>query len=76
IANKGDGVPQVPPVFAGDEAFNHVNTGYLISPDQAPSQLPTEIGTTPPPHGLPTLGEWVKHAPWAYHDSMLKALGG
>ncbi|CEL62817.1 hypothetical protein RSOLAG1IB_10501 [Rhizoctonia solani AG-1 IB] len=74
IANVADGIPKVPPVIKKDyEPFNHIDAGWSISPSAAPQEIPSEIGTTPPPH-FPTLAEWKGHAPWEYHKAMKEAL--
>lgn len=47
IANKHDAVPKVPPILPVKGKFNHVDAGYLISPDEPPAQLESEIGKDP-----------------------------
>ncbi|KAG8726676.1 hypothetical protein FRC12_023178 [Ceratobasidium sp. 428] len=49
IANKGDTISLVPPILSGQAPFVQVDTGYLISPDDAPVKLPSEINMNPPP---------------------------
>lgn len=44
-ANVGDLVTMVPPVFPWDANFIHLDAGWQISPVQAPTKLPSEIGT-------------------------------
>ena len=50
-ANARDLVTIVPPVFPWDAKFIHLDAGWQISPTQAPTRLPSEIGTTRKPPG-------------------------
>jgi hypothetical protein len=48
-ANVRDVVTMVPPLFPWDANFIHLDAGWQISPTQAPTRLPSEIGTTRKP---------------------------
>jgi Lipase (class 3) len=43
--NAGDPVTMVPPVLPWDANFIHLDAGWQISPKQAPTVIPSEIGT-------------------------------
>lgn len=47
LVNKYDPVTNVPPVIPLISTWNHVDHGYEVSDSNAPTPLPSEIGTQP-----------------------------
>ena len=65
ISNDGDVVPKIPliqniPNLKGF-VFVHVDAGYQLYKDKAPSKIPSEIGTKPGRGPLPNKDNIVPH---------------